>query len=138
MIWDSFRKDYLIAVCVIVATVIGCGGKDGPQRYQREGKVTFNGQPVAKGEIIISPDREKGAKGPGTTVTFENGEYQTRDGMGTLSGPHVVEVSGYNGKPGKTTVPELAHPWGTTLFVGRRYEIDFPAEASTFDFEITK
>lgn len=58
--------------------------------------------------------------------------------MGTLSGPRIVLVSGYSGKPAKAAISELAHPWGTTLFVEHRYEIDFPAEASTHDFEITK
>ena len=86
MSWAPLRHGWLIVCSVIVTTFLGCGGNDGPQRYQREGKVTFNGQPVAKGEIIISPDRSKGATGPGTTVTYEDGAYLTRDGLGSLSG----------------------------------------------------
>ena len=138
MSWESFRHGWLVVFSVMVTLFIGCGGNDGPQRYQREGKVTFNGQPVAKGEINISPDRAKGAKGPGTTVTFEDGAYRTRDGLGSLSGPHIVTISGFDGQPGNATVPELAHPWGTTLFVEHQFEIDFPAESSEHDFEVTK
>lgn len=128
----------LSALCTALALAVGCGGNDGPQRYPRDGAVTFNGAPVAKGEIIISPDRSKGASGPGTTVTFEDGKYRTRKGKGTLSGPHVVVVSGYDGQPGSNDPTMEPHPWGNTLFTSHRVEIDFPAEASTHDFEVTK
>lgn len=129
------RHGWLLVFFVIL---IGCGGKDGPQRYQRQGKITFNGQPVGKGEIIVSPDRSKGMKGPGTTVTFEDGEYCTRDGMGSWSGPHVLIISGYDGNQGKPNAAREPHPWGGTLFTGHRIEVDFPAENSTHDFDITK
>lgn len=138
LIGDSLWHGRLVITCVVLTATIGCNGNEGSLRFQREGEVTFNGQPVAKGEIIFSPDREKGGKGPGTTVTFENGRYQTREEMGALSGPHIVVISGYNGKPGNVSATEEPHPWGATLFAGRQYEIDFPSEASTYDFHVTK
>ena len=119
-----------------IALTSGCGDDGRPQRYEREGRVTFNGQPVAKGEIIISPDHSKGASGPGTTVTFEDGKYRTRKGKGTLSGPHIVIVSGYDGHQGANDPTREPHPWGNTLFSGHRVDIDFPAEASTHHFDV--
>lgn len=125
----------LFALAAWIGVVAGCGDT-GPQRYTRSGQVTFNGQPVAKGEIVFMPDRDKGGSGPGATVTFEGGKYQTPGDMGTFSGPHIVMVSGFDGQPPNNEVPELVHPWGNTLFVRHWVEIDFPDKSSVHDIHV--
>lgn len=131
-------RQLLLVACVALVASSGCGKRDGPERFSRQGTISFNGQPVGKGEIIFSPDRAKGASGPGATVTYENGTYRTRQGKGTVSGPHVVEISGYDGNAVAADPNREPHPWGATLFEGYRVEIDFPAEESTHDFNITE
>ncbi|WP_425398958.1 hypothetical protein [Aeoliella sp.] len=134
----AYRRLLLLAACMVMSASIGCGKRDGPQRFSRQGAITFNGQSVGKGEIIFSPDRSKGASGPGATVTFEDGTYRTRKGKGTLSGPHLVEISGYDGNSAAKDPNREPHPWGNTLFENYRVEIEFPAENSTHDFNVTE
>lgn len=128
----------LLSLCFALCWLTGCSADNGIQRYQRTGSVTFQGEPVPKGEIIFSPDRSKGGSGPGTTVTFENGTFRTREGQGVVSGPHVVQITGFDGNTGSSTGGEVTHPWGKVLFVERRFPIDFPPEDSEHEFDLTQ
>ena len=37
------------ALCAVTAAACGCGGSDGPPRYEVSGAVTYDGRPVPKG-----------------------------------------------------------------------------------------
>jgi hypothetical protein len=71
----------------------GCGSS-GPEKYTVSGTVTFDGQPVADGEIIFSA--EAGGKGTdGGKIV--NGQYTLQ----ALPGKKVVRVMAMREVPGK-------------------------------------
>ena len=80
----------------------GCGNPadSGPERFALKGKVTFGGQPVVYGTMMIEPDRDKGNSGPSTRVMIDDGAYDTsaNNAKGSISGPMVVHITGYESK----------------------------------------
>lgn len=79
----------------IAACCVGCEHK--AERYDLAGTVTFRGRPVPAGYMVINPDVSAGNHGPGTTATIVGGHYKTLPGRGTIGGPHVVTVFGFDG-----------------------------------------
>ncbi len=74
--------------------VLGCSGDDGlGTRYPVSGKVTYKGEPVAKGRISFVP-KEKG--GHAATGTIENGTFPSLTsltaGDGALPGDYKVGI----------------------------------------------
>jgi hypothetical protein len=115
---------------------IGCGGSDGPPRYDVHGSVTYDGQPVPKGFITILPDSAKGNEGPGGGAAIENGTYRTEPGKGVIGGPHTVRIVGYDGVPTSMEGEQL--PDGQPLFAPYETTIDFPRQDFQQDFKIPK
>jgi hypothetical protein len=73
------RSAFALLAGPVLLYAMGCSGDDGlGKRYAVSGKVTHNGQPVAKGVISFIP--EKG-DGHGAQGQIENGSYT----LGTLS-----------------------------------------------------
>jgi len=74
--------------------VLGCSGDDGlGTRYGVSGKVTYKGQPVAKGRINFVP---KGNGGHAATGVIENGTFSSLTsvtaGDGALPGDYKVSI----------------------------------------------
>lgn len=86
----------LLAI-VLMASLSGCGSSDGlAKRYKVSGKVTYKGQPLAKGNIMFYPATTdpKGVNN-GATGTIVNGEYQlstVTDNDGAYPGEYVVAI----------------------------------------------
>ena len=116
----------LLALCVLV----GCGDSGGPTRYSVEGTVTFDGKPVPSGEIALEPDAGKGNKGPAGHAIIENGRYVTSPGKGTVGGPHVVRITGSDGKATGES------PYGGFLFEPYTVNVDLPQENTSHDFDV--
>ncbi|MDZ7618429.1 MAG: hypothetical protein U1E05_15600 [Patescibacteria group bacterium] len=113
-------------------TLSGCGGRSGTQ-HDLSGTVTFGGQPLPAGQILLSPNTAKGNAGPATIVTIRDGKYDTREAnRGTVGGPHVATITGYDGK----SDPAGELPDGRTLFSDYRIEVDLPNESTTMDFDV--
>ena len=115
----------------------GCG-KDGPDRYELTGEVTYQGRAVPVGTIIFIPDESRGNRGPATTAGISNGQYKTLPGQGTIGGPHTVRISGYDdqvkampGAPGEQTIP--ANP---PLFENVELKVDLPRSNARYDFHL--
>jgi len=72
-IWTRFLSVMVVALvaCHLVLTT-GCAEPDGPKRYKVSGSVTFEGEPVATGEVQFWPQEEGGAPDAGP---IENGSY---------------------------------------------------------------
>lgn len=121
---------------VLLVSIGGCKEADGVRRYRRSGSVTFHGQLVEKGEIVFIPDRSRGGSGPGSTVTFERGTFKTRDGQGVVSGPHIVQITGFDGHNDSADGGQITHPWGKLLFSEYRERINFPARASEHQIDV--
>ncbi|MDY0168936.1 MAG: hypothetical protein RBS80_20490 [Thermoguttaceae bacterium] len=110
----------------------GCGRREGTQ-YDLSGTVTFDGQPVPAGQILFVPDTSKGNSGPAAAVPIREGKYDTRSAnRGTVGGPHVVTITGFDGKPD----PDAELPEGRMLFSDHRIEVDLPTKTSTLDFAV--
>ena len=136
LIRHSFRIVVGRVAILMVTLLVGCGGGvDGPDRYPIEGKVTYDGKPLPKGNIIFIPDDSKGNAGPGTTVAVLNGVFKSEEG--TIGGPHIAEITGYDGIP-IISGEGGEDPTGTELFHGWRTSIDLPKEPKTEDFDVPK
>jgi len=111
----------------------GCGSQE--NSYRVSGKVTYDGKPVPAGRVIFEPDAAKGNTGPQGFAVITNGEFDTaRPGSkGSIGGPMLVKIDGFDGVPRGEEGP----PLGTPLFpAGDVQELDLPKADSTHDFAI--
>ena len=81
-----------VALCLLVTTVIGCG-RGGLQRVIVTGRVTYQGEAIANGEIRFVPT--KGTQGPVSGGSIVEGVY-TADGLGGVPvGTYCVEIRAF-------------------------------------------
>jgi hypothetical protein len=113
----------------------GCGGSDGPPRYDLTGSITFGGNPIPRGSLTFSPDSSQGNSGPGATAGIIDGKYTTQEGKGVISGAHIVVVQAYDGVPVETD-GEGMDPNGTSLFPSYTMQISVPENGGTLDIEV--
>ena len=129
------KRGWLLALAsAALLGLAGCGSGGGPARYDLSGKVTYAGKPLPAGYIVFSPDTSQGNKGPGAQADVKDGRYATRPGQGTIGGPHVVTISGFDGVafgegPAK-------NPMGKPLFATYQTKADLPKQAGTRDFSV--
>lgn len=129
----GFRVSVAVALAALFMFT-GCGGRgDGPPRFDVSGTATFQGQPIPVGSIIFEPDASKGNSGPGGFARITDGKYDTHReaGQGTVGGPHLVRITGTDGKPSDEYAPE-----GSALFPEYRTTVDLPKERTTHDFDV--
>lgn len=89
------------------------------------GTVTFQGQPVPAGLIVMNPDLGKGNDGPQGMAEIRDGRYDTRSlDKGAPSGPVIFMIDGFDG------VAQGDATSGKPLFIGHRVELDLPKEPS--------
>lgn len=118
---------YLALLCT------GCGSSGGTNPFEVAGTVTFNGQPVPAGVVLFTPDGAKGNHGATGFAKIKAGKFDTRDeGRGTVGGPHVVAINGFDGVP----APQAELPDGKPLFPDYTVRVDLPKETTTHDFNI--
>jgi len=126
---------FWLSALSLAVLIAGCGRvEDGPQRYKVSGTVTYDGEPVPKGFIMLSPDTSKGNKGPGSGAKIVDGKFETQDGKGTVGGWHKVRITGSDGIPTTENGEEL--PDGKQLFPAYETEIELPKEDSEQSFEV--
>lgn len=67
-----------ISLFVIVLILgVGCGKSDRAPDATVQGRVLFQGRPLAGGVVVFAPDREKGTAGKPLTATIDsNGRYK--------------------------------------------------------------
>ena len=70
-----------IATTVLVTLVLGCGS-DGPTLYPVSGSVTYQNDPVEKGQISFVPDTTERGGGPAQYTNIVNGKYQGKISAG--------------------------------------------------------
>ncbi len=113
---------------------VGCGGDSEIPRYELSGTVTFRGEPVPAGYIEFTPDRGAGNPGPGTQADIEGGRYATRPGRGSIGGPHVLAVYGYNGVP--VQQGPVVNPLGTPVCQFQDVPAELPRSDGSYDIEL--
>ena len=157
MFWNRISSDFFVIVrwhiaCGTLAALVataGCGGGEGPARYDVSGSVTYDGQPIPVGSITFLPDKAKGNNGAPGFAKIKEGKYDTRrEGKGPIGGPHVIEISGSDGvKPTDVLQGKSADtprgksadvPQGRPLFPAYRTTLDLPKKAATQDFVVPK
>ena len=119
----------------LLAAMLGCGS-EGTERYELSGTVTYDGKPVPKGFVTLTPDTSKGNDGPGGGAAIVDGKYRTEAGKGIVGGPHVVRIVGYDGVPARVEGEDL--PDGRSLFSPYQVSVDFPRQDSEYNFDIKK
>lgn len=125
----------LLACLLVFAFVLASGCSDGTlPRYQLSGTLTYNGEPVPSGVIILTPDEKKGNRGPQTYLVVEDGKYDSKK-YGPIAGPHTVEIGGSHDFE-TTQGPDGPETVGKDLFPTHRENFDMPKKATTHDFEI--
>ena len=72
--------------CAAACLVLFCGCGGGPRQYTVTGEVSYEGQPVAEGEIVFA-DAE--GSGPTATASIENGKYEIK----TIAGKKKVRIT---------------------------------------------
>ena len=127
---DERRENWGSGCTACSGAVASCGRQSGPPRYALSGTVTFDGKPVPAGEIQFAADTERGNKRTGTSGQMNEGRYQTLADKGTVGGPHVTTVCGYDGK--RASGRPLR---GVTLSSLLR-QVDLSRETTTYDFQV--
>ncbi len=132
----------LFACLAMVLAVAGCGVKGGPPRFDLSGTVNFNGRPVPLGYISFAPDTAKGNSGPGAAADIRGGRYSTPTGQGTVGGPQVVTICGFDGVPYQTSDGPSGRPngrpMGKPLFTAFVAKVDLPKQTAVHNFEVPK
>ncbi len=114
--------------------IVGCGSGD--SRLPLSGTVTFNGQPLAFGEVVFRPE-----KGPEGSATIRDGKFDTtlESGRGITPGPNRLFVTGYESEPPSIADESVSFEISPPLFInfemqadisGPTYDIVVPAEAT--------
>jgi hypothetical protein len=96
MVTQLFRSVAVVA-CILLAFLAGCGRNKG--LTDLAGTVTFKNAPVPAGTITIEPDPARDNRGPQCAAGIADGVFKSRSNYGSVSGPVVVRVEGYTGKP---------------------------------------
>lgn len=84
-----------LSVAACGCLLAGCGPR-GVARYDVEGTVTYDGQPLSRGTIRFEADSAKGNTGPVGIAPIVNGSYSTvgQGSRGALRGPLVAVITG--------------------------------------------
>jgi hypothetical protein len=100
-------------------------------RFDLSGTVTFKGQPVPAGLIVINPDISKGNDGPQGLAEIQNGRFDTRQlDKGAPSGPVILLIDGFDG------AAQPDSPSGKPLFLAYKLSLNLPKESSEQNIEI--
>ena len=94
---DSKPTALLLAI-LAVAPLIGCGPTSGLEKVVVRGKVSYDGQPVANGQIYFNPIM--GTKGPVSGAPIKDGQYVVEAKGGVPVGTHQVKIEAYRSRGG--------------------------------------
>jgi hypothetical protein len=124
----SSRVVRTAALAALLLPLLGCGG--GSSVYDVYGTVTFDGKPVPAGRVYFTPDLAQKNDGPQGFAEIHDGQFDSRQGgRGTVSGPVVIRVEGYEKGPDARSV-------GKRLFLDYEIKRDLPKVASAQTLEV--
>ena len=133
MIATQVCRPFRIAIALLLVAALLCSGcgRDGPPRYRVAGTVTYGGQPVQAGRVILEPDAEAGNSGPAAYADIRAGRYETLPEMGCVGGPHVVRVICLTGVPEGSELAE-----GRMICPEYREDLDVPQKNSQHNIDV--
>jgi hypothetical protein len=116
----------------LLLPLVGCGGSSG---NRVSGKVTFKGQPVPAGKVMIAPDVAKGNSGETGYADIKDGAYDTsaEGGKGAVKGAVVISINGFDPTPPPGAGPDVT---STQLFNNYQKPVDLPDGASVQDIDV--
>jgi hypothetical protein len=120
---------------ILLASVSGCSGKDGPELYRVTGSITHGGKPIPGGHVIFEPDASLSNKGLGAGAVIKDGHYEMYPGKGIIGGPYIVRVFATDGVPEKTE-GDVVNGAGRPLFPPYEFKVDLPKQDSIKDFDV--
>jgi len=128
----SIKSTTAPVLALLTATLLTGCGDDG--RYQISGAATFQGNPIATGEVRLTPDTSTGNRGPAVLAMIREGRYQTPADKGVLGGHYVLRVTGYGAAPvsNDPTAPDFGRP----LFRVQQLFVELPQEDFEYDIKI--
>lgn len=116
--------------CWVFLLLTSCS-QEPSNRVDVWGTVTFKGQPVPAGVIVMNPDFAKGNDGPQGMAEIKNGRYDTRSlDKGAPSGAVVFMIDGFDGVPAGDLVT------GKPLFGTYKLQLELPKAPSEKNIEI--
>lgn len=124
----------LLGLGLLVLASSGCQPSD-EGRYRFSGTVTYRGEPVPIGSIMLEPDSSKGNSGPAGSAAITDGKFDSSaHDSGFVGGPHVVTIQGFSGE---NPDPDFA-PHGAPIGGGRSFiqRLDLPTEDVELNFEM--
>lgn len=121
-----------VLLLFLLFTVCGCQKSDDP-RVHLSGQVTWNGNPVPAGHVLLSPDAAKGNSGAQGMAAIRDGHYDTSatGGRPAMPGSVTVTIHAFDGKSSSNDSPN-----GTRLFMPYDMDIEVPSESGEFDLAI--
>tara|TARA_R110002095_G_scaffold196350_5_gene175221 strand:+ start:2104 stop:2529 length:426 start_codon:yes stop_codon:yes gene_type:complete len=127
----NFNLPTLLFISMTIG-LMACEQADGPSRNRITGTVQFDGKPIPYGEIKFTPDAKNGGSGPQGQAMIVDGKFDTAElKKGPTSGPHIIEISGYDGVPN-----EEMGKWGAPLFFPYKTELSIENENSHLDLKV--
>jgi hypothetical protein len=94
------------AVLLAVLSLGACGcSRDGPDLVDVSGRVTYQGEPLAKGEIRFIPTGT--TVGPVSGSSIVGGEYAAKGKGGVPLGTHRIEITGTRPKADSMPDPNV-------------------------------
>jgi hypothetical protein len=129
---------YSLILATLLLAVAGCGKGD-VQLSRVHGRVTLDGQPLARAAVILAP--LGGAGGPAYAVTDDDGRYEvayTHDRKGAVVGECIVRIkTGFQSiedeeqrRVRRETVPERYNTQSTLV-------VNVQPGGGPYDFELT-
>ena len=131
--FEAHGKSVLACAVLGLWMLAGCGGPEGPKRYDASGKVSVGGTPVVSGRITFAPDDAKGNKGPVGYAVIQNGKYDTaaEGGKGVVAGEMTVLITGFGEPvPGVEFQVPIFEDYKTSA------TIDSTKSQNTLDFDV--
>lgn len=119
----------LLAGVAVALAATGCG-PSGPKLVPLSGSVTFKGEPVPAGYVILTPPSGGGNV---RSIPIKNGRYDTAEMVGEKGvhpGPNKILITGYNGKK------EKFYADGKQIFNPVEEQFTVPDAGGTKDFVV--
>jgi hypothetical protein len=135
------RRIWVGCSVVLAITLVGCGDSSGLKKVVLRGKVSYDGQPIANGQIYFRPTGT--TEGPVSGAPIKDGEYVAEAKGGVPVGTHEVRIEGYRSRRGDggedllsgrdAGAPEQYLPDKYNLKTTLRVTIDSGTMAKDFD-----
>jgi hypothetical protein len=130
----------LLAFAAILPLLAGCGDR---RRQEIRGTVTFDGTPLAEGQLRVVP--LPGTSGPTAGASIKDGEFHIAQSGGAFAGTFRVEITARRPSNKLEYDPESGRMVkGFEQYIPARYNSQStltaevkPGEANEFDFPLT-